>query len=199
MGQILLKSCLSIIGLLISFRIYCVYFVWGKCRNDYSMKGKTVIITGSNSGIGKETAQELARRGARVVMGCRDPQKAQMAIKQISRQKLDGILVYKHIDLSSFDSIKRFANDMIETEESIDLLINNAAVFECPFQLTTDSFETQFQVNHLSNALLTLLLLPKLHSSSRLNDRSRVLMITSTLYRNGTINENDFKKGYFFN
>lgn len=198
MTNMLINSCLSIVSLLICVRIYLVYWVWKKTDSKKCLKGKTIVITGSNSGIGKETAQEMVRRGARVLMACRDQQKAYNAIKQINSQKLDGIMVYKHIDLSSFDSIKQFANDIIKNEESVDILINNAAVFGPPFQLTEDGFETQFQVNHLSNALLTLLLLPKLESSSSLSHKSRVLMITSTLYRKGIINENDFKKGYFF-
>ena len=193
---ILQYSCVSVVALIISYRIYCQHFVWKRCRNKNSMKGKTVVITGANSGIGKQTAKELVRRGARVVMACRDEKSAEAVIQEINRCKYDGNMIYKNIDLSSFASVKQFANDIIKTEKSVDILINNAAVFGPPFALTVDGFETQFQVNHLSNALLTLLLLPKLHASSHDYNKSRVLMITSTLYRKGIINQNDFKNGY---
>ena len=159
------------------------------------MKGKTVVITGANSGIGKETAKELVRRGARVVMAGRDQNSTEAVIQEINRLKFDGNMVYKNIDLSSFASVKQFAKDIIKNEESVDILINNAAVYGPPFALTTDGFETQFQVNHLSNALLTLLLLPKLEASSNQYQKSRVIMVSSILYRKGVINENDFQKG----
>ncbi|CAG2165002.1 unnamed protein product [Oppiella nova] len=191
-------SCLSFVTLIISFRVYCQHFVWTKCVPKNSMKGKTVVITGANSGVGKETARELALKGARVVMGCRDRHSAQQLIQQMNKDlAFKPNIVYKNIDLCSFASVKEFAEDIIQNERSVDILINNAAVFGPPFALTVDGFESQFQTNHLSSALLTLLLSPKLQTSSQMSShRSRVLMITSTLYRKGVIDENDFKKGY---
>ncbi|CAG2102030.1 unnamed protein product [Medioppia subpectinata] len=192
-------SCLSFVTIIVTFRVYCQHFVWTKCSTKTSLKGKTVVITGANSGVGKETARQLVRRGARVVMGCRDGGAAHELIQQLTAElkpsKPD--VVYKNVDLCSFASVKEFAEDLIRTEPSVDVLINNAAVFGPPFGLTVDGFETQFQTNHLSAALLTILLSPKLNTSSQSDaDKSRVLMITSTLYRKGVINDNDFQKGY---
>ena len=195
MSYIILQyCCLTFVTLAISFRFYCQTFVWKKCRNKNSLKGKTVVITGANSGIGKETTKELVRRGARVVMACRDRDATEAVISEISGFNYIGDMIYKNIDLSSFASVQQFATDIIESEQSIDLLINNAAVLGPPFNLTVDGFETQLQVNHLSSALLTMLLLPKLESSAKEN-KSRVVMVASTLYRKGTINFNDFQVG----
>ncbi|XP_054162421.1 retinol dehydrogenase 14-like [Oppia nitens] len=191
-------TSVSLLTAIITYRLICQHFVW-KSKKDIntSLNGKTVVITGATAGIGKETAKELAKRGARVVMGCRDKRTALEVIQEITANndhKTVPNVIYKNIDLCSFSSVKDFAEDIIKSERSVDILINNAAVLGPPFALTTDGFETQMQTNHLSSALLTLLLLPKMQSSTQTSLRSRILMITSTLYRKGVINDNDFIK-----
>ena len=192
-----LIGCASLVGLFFGIRIYRNYFVWRRCKDNQNLKGKTVIITGANSGIGKATAQELVLRGAKVIMACRDEAKTIEAINDIKKHTKDnGEMVYRHVDLASFDSIEKFTNEIIQNEETIDVLINNAGVFKPPFGLTVNGFETQFQVNHLSHALLTLLLMPKLQKSGqRTQSISKVIMVTSVLAKRGVINEDDFVKG----
>lgn len=156
---------------------------WGRCKSLRSMRGKTVIITGSNSGIGKETAKELASRGARVILACRNVQLAAKAAEQIRSFTSKGELVVRELDLSSFDSIHRFVSDFLSSEKRLDVLINNAGIFRCPFMTTKEGFEMQFGVNHLGHFLLTNLLLDRLKESAP----SKVVVVASALYKNGKI------------
>ena len=126
--------------------------------------GKTAIITGSNTGIGKETALDFAKRGARVILACRDEEKATKAAKDIIAETGSDKVVVRVLDLSSFESVRAFAKLINETEERLDILVNNAGL-GMPYQLTKDGYETVFQVNYLSHFLLTLLLMEKIKKS----------------------------------
>ena len=84
------------------------------------------IQTGGNSGIGKETAIDLARRGARVIIGCRNPKKATKALEEIKHRSGSSAVVYRHLDLSDQDSVKTFATTVLNEELRIHYLINNA-------------------------------------------------------------------------
>ncbi|GFU70199.1 retinol dehydrogenase 14 [Trichonephila clavipes] len=154
-------------------------YSWGKCKSQRSVKNKTVIITGANSGLGKAAALELAKRGARVILACRDQEKGQKALIDIRSQSRSGILKVMELDLASFESIKRFSNEFIRSEERLDILINNAGVFQCPYTTTKEGFEMQFGVNHLGHFLLTKLLLEKLKQSAP----SRIVIVSSALYK----------------
>ncbi|KAH7972313.1 hypothetical protein HPB52_011072 [Rhipicephalus sanguineus] len=99
----------------------------GRCTSNKDLTGRTVIITGANTGIGKETAKELARRNARVIMACRNPEKAAAAAKEILDETGRQVVVRK-LDLCSFKSIREFADDINNSEERLDVLINNAGI-----------------------------------------------------------------------
>ncbi|XP_019719236.1 retinol dehydrogenase 13 [Hippocampus comes] len=159
----------------------------GVCRSGERQDGKTVLVTGANTGIGKETCRELARRGARVVMACRDLSRAEQAAEDIRKSTGNGNVVVRHLDLASLYSVRQFAKDFLDSEDRLDILINNAGVMMCPKWLTEDGFETQFAVNHLSHFLLTNLLLPKLKSSAP----SRVVTVSSIAHRGGHIDFSD--------
>lgn len=167
---------------MIMVRTYLVH-IWGKCKSKRSMKDKTVIITGANSGLGKVTALELAKRGARVILACRDQEKAQKALIDIRSQSRSGVIKILQLDLSSFESIRRFAEEFTCSEDRLDVLINNAGIFQCPYMKTKEEHEMQFGVNHLGHFLLTKLLLEKLKNSAP----SRIVMVSSSLYKRGKL------------
>lgn len=165
-----------------------------------SMLGKTVIITGGNTGIGKATALELVKLNARVILACRDHQKGEAAQKYIQKKTNEGEVIVKTLDLASLASIKKFAEEINRDEPKLDVLINNAGVFQCPFSHTEDGFETQMGVNHLGHFYLTNLLLEKLKKSCP----SRVVIVSSSLAKRGELHFDnlnseksyDPKKGY---
>uniref|UniRef100_H2ZXJ7 Si:ch211-107o10.3 n=1 Tax=Latimeria chalumnae TaxID=7897 RepID=H2ZXJ7_LATCH len=161
------------------------WFSGGICRSKVRLDGKTVIITGANVGIGKETARDLARRdvGARVILACRDLNKAEQAASDLRKDTGNGILIVKKLDLASLNSVRKFTKEMQETEQRLDILINNAGVMRCPKLQTEDGFELQFGVNHLGHFLLTNLLLDLLKKSAP----SRIVNVSSLAHEKGKI------------
>ncbi|XP_004082470.2 retinol dehydrogenase 14 [Oryzias latipes] len=153
------------------------------------MSGKTVIVTGANSGIGKATAAGIVRLRGRVIMACRDLTRAEEAARDIRLQTgADGsLVVVRYLDLASLTSVRAFCQGIIEDEPRLDVLINNAGVYQCPLTRTEDGFEMQFGVNHLGHFLLTHLLLDLLKRSAP----SRVVVVSSKLYKHGDINFED--------
>jgi NAD(P)-dependent dehydrogenase (short-subunit alcohol dehydrogenase family) len=154
------------------------YFAGGVCRSKRRLEGKTVIITGANTGIGYETALDLAKRGARIILACRDSKRANQAASQIRKLSGNGNVIVELVDLASFDSIREFCKRIDRNEPRLDILINNAGIMACPKWTTKDGFEMQFGVNHLGHFLLTNLLLDKLKSSAP----SRIVNVSSRAY-----------------
>lgn len=131
-----------------------------------NLTGKVAIVTGSNSGIGLETARVLAKVGAKVIIPCRTLEKAHGAIETIKKSVPEADLVPLQLDLSDLSSIKSFADAFLELQLPLNLLVNNAGIMACPKSFTKDGFETQFAVNHLGHFYLTQLLTNKLKSSA---------------------------------
>ena len=102
------------------------YFQGPRCKSNKSLKGKTVVITGGNTGIGKETAVDLARRGARVIIGCRNLQKGKEALNEIKERSGNPNVFLEEIDLASLESVRKFADTILNSEPRLDILINNA-------------------------------------------------------------------------
>ncbi|XP_057678889.1 retinol dehydrogenase 14b [Corythoichthys intestinalis] len=161
------------------------------------MRGKTVIVTGANSGIGKALAGELLKLQARVIMACRDQKSAAEAARDIqghSRTE-SGEVVVKQLDLASLTSVRKFCQEIQEEEPKIDVLVNNAGVYQCPYSKTEDGFEMQLGVNHLGHFLLTHLLLDLLKRSAP----SRVVVVSSKLYKYGHVNFDDLNSETKYN
>ena len=132
------------------------------------MRGKTVIVTGGNSGLGLETSRSLYRMGAHVIMACRDPRRAQRAADDIRRASVSdgGQLTLLSLDLASRKSIEVFAGDLMKREGfRLDILVNNAGIADAPYGHTEDGWETLFGTNHMGTYYLTHLLLPLLLAS----------------------------------
>ncbi|KAF7230794.1 retinol dehydrogenase 14b [Nothobranchius furzeri] len=161
------------------------------------MGGKTVIVTGANSGIGKALAGELLKLHARVIMACRDLRSAEDAARDIRREARSdqGEVVVKHLDLASLRSVRKFCEEVNKEESRVDVLINNAGIYQCPYSKTEDGFEIQLGVNHLGHFLLTHLLLDRLKASAP----SRIIVVSSKLYKYGHINFDDLNSERSYN
>lgn len=150
------------------------------------MDEKVVIVTGANAGIGKATALDLARRGARVYLACRSSEKGEAARQEIIKETDNQEVFFRRLDLGSMQSIKDFARSFHAEETRLDVLINNAGLTG-PKRFTTDGFEEQIGVNHMGHFLLTNLLLEILQKSAP----SRVITLSSVAHRIGKIKRDD--------
>ncbi len=162
----------------IAFILWRKFVEGGVCRSEERMDGKTVIVTGSNTGMGKEIAADMASRGARVIMACRSMEKGNKTADVIRRRLGGGTLIVQQIDLGSLKSVQMFCKTFLKTEKRLDVLINNAGVFFSPYMLTEDGYEYHFGVNHLGHFLLTNLLLELLKKTPN----SRVVNVSSFTY-----------------
>ena len=154
------------------------------------MDGKTVVLTGANTGIGKQTTLELARRGAHVVMACRSLDRGEAARAEIEAVAgAKGRLEVREVDLSSFASIRAFAEKANADLARVDILINNAGIFPQKLERTPEGFESQMGVNHFGSFLLTNLLLDKLRASAP----ARIVHLTSMLHTKGSIDFESFR------
>ena len=147
--------------------------------------GRTVIVTGANSGLGLVTARELARKGARVVLGCRNLDKGRVALTdvQAAAATAGDAPQLEELDLASLASVRSFAERIQAEHDGLDLLINNAGVMAPPRQRTADGFELQFGTNHLGHFALTGLLLPAMQG----RDDARVVTLSSNAHKFGRI------------
>jgi NAD(P)-dependent dehydrogenase (short-subunit alcohol dehydrogenase family) len=147
------------------------------------MDNKTCLITGASSGIGEVTALELARRGARVILVCRDKAKGELVLSKISQETNDTKAELLLCDLSSQSQIRNLVEEFKRSHNRLDVLINNAAIVPRRRTLTADGIETQFAVNHLAYFLLTHLLLDMLKKSAP----SRILLVSSGMHRTASL------------
>jgi NAD(P)-dependent dehydrogenase (short-subunit alcohol dehydrogenase family) len=161
------------------------YFNGGVCKISGSLKGKIIVITGANTGLGKETARILANRGAYVILACRDERKAHDAIDDLVRGGVNKKnLVFMKLDLSDLQSVRQFCKEFKKKYSELHILINNAAVgFLQKREETKDGFEKQFGTNHVGHFLLTNLLIEELKAGAP----SRVIMVSALLHLKGRI------------
>nr|XP_055054765.1 retinol dehydrogenase 11 [Misgurnus anguillicaudatus] len=162
------------------------------CMDVKRLDGKTVLITGGNAGIGKETAVALALRGARVIIACRDEEKAKKAVREIKARSHNMNVFYMEVDLANMKSIRDFGKTFLQREKRLDILINNAGM-PSVLDWTDDNFSMCFGVNHLGHFLLTSLLLPRLKESSP----SRVITLTCSSYKYQKLDFQDLNYNLF--
>ncbi|WCT57747.1 oxidoreductase [Paenibacillus kyungheensis] len=158
------------------------------------MQGKTIVITGANSGIGYEAATILAGRGAEIVMAVRNYEKGQKALQAIQNVHPSAKLQLMRLDLSELASIRHFAEEFRQNHHQLSILINNAGVMMPPYSRTQDGFELQFGSNHLGHFALTGLLLPQLLATPH----ARIVTLSSIAAYAGKIDFDnlDGSKGY---
>jgi NAD(P)-dependent dehydrogenase (short-subunit alcohol dehydrogenase family) len=167
----------------------------GKARGQWTaadvpdQSGRTAVVTGASGGLGLQTAQVLAGRGATVVLACRDLGKAERAAGLIRAQAGRDSVAIVHLDLASLASVAVAADEIRAACPRLDLLINNAAVMAAPYHRTEDGFETTFATNHLGHFALTGLLLGHLLETPG----SRIVTVSSVGHRDGVMHFDDLQ------
>jgi NAD(P)-dependent dehydrogenase (short-subunit alcohol dehydrogenase family) len=158
------------------------------------LSGKTIVVTGGNSGIGYEAALEFARKRADVIIACRDLGKARTAAARISASSPGAKVEVMELNLSSLASVRGFADAFHSRRNALHVLCNNAGVMAIPYRLTADGFEMQFGTNHLGHFALTGLMLDRLLAT----EGGRVVNVSSTSHRMGKIRFDDlqWQNGY---
>lgn len=159
-----------------------------------SQQGRVAIVTGANVGLGYETALGLLKKEVKVILACRNAERAEQAKKNLLEEVPKADVAIILVDLSSLDSVRAFANTFLKQYDRLDLLINNAGVMMPPYTETEDGFELQMGANYLGHFLLTGLLLPTILKTAH----SRVVSLASIAHRRGVINFDDLqsKKKY---
>ncbi|XP_071506856.1 retinol dehydrogenase 11-like [Diadema antillarum] len=163
--------------LVASYGAYWVWFFRGtrRVRSKVSLDGKTVIITGANAGIGRETAVDLASRGARVIMACRNPTKAQAALAEVRQRSGSDNVVFKQVDTSDLKSVRAFADQILKEEDRLDILINNAGIGGDRNSVQSEGFDIVMTTNHVGHFVLTMALIDLLKKSAP----SRIISVSS--------------------
>ena len=149
-----------------------------KCKSNVRLDGKIVIVTGANTGIGLCTVTDLAKRGATIVMACRDMRKGEKALEKAKAESSSEDILLMHLDLSSLDSVRNFAKEFLSKYSKLNILINNAGVMACPYMKTKDGFEMQIGTNHFGHFVLTNLLLKALANGAP----ARVVNVSSSAH-----------------
>lgn len=152
-----------------------------KCRVD--LTGKTAIVTGANTGIGKCVALDFARRNSRVILACRSRERGQKALEEIQRETGNRNVVLEILDTSSMSSVRAFADRILRNEKRLDILVNNAGVSGMPRAITSERLEATYATNHLGPFLLTNLLVDLMKRSAP----SRIVFLASLMHKQGYI------------
>lgn len=139
------------------------------------LSGRTILVTGATTGIGKETARSLAASGASVVITARSDEKGEAAVAGLVEVVPDADITYDVLELGSLESVRDFADRFVAAHDRLDVLIGNAGIMAVPFGRTDDGFELQFGTNHLGHFTLVGRLLPLLLASAP----ARVVLLSS--------------------
>jgi NAD(P)-dependent dehydrogenase (short-subunit alcohol dehydrogenase family) len=153
------------------------------------LTGQVVVVTGANSGIGFQTALELARHGADVVLACRNQAKGRDAVDRIRAEHPAATVELEELDLADLSSVEAFASRLVRARPAVDVLVNNAGVMAIPRARTADGFEMQFGTNHLGHFALTGRLLPLLLARG-----GRVVTVSSTAHVIGHLDVDDLQR-----
>jgi len=161
------------------------------------LTGRHALVTGASSGLGLETALELARHGADVTLPVRDRGRGQAALDRIDAELAGvpgrGAVVCADLDLASLGSVEDLAGELDASGRPLHLLVNNAGVMAIPQRTTADGFEMQLGTNHLGHMALTLRLLPLLARTGAEGAASRVVTLSSNLHKRGRIDLDDLQ------
>ncbi|XP_033938510.1 retinol dehydrogenase 11 [Pseudochaenichthys georgianus] len=162
---------------------------WDPQSCSVRLKGKTAIVTGANTGIGKFIALDFARRGARVILACRSQARGSAALEEIREKTGNSDVHLRLVDVSSLDSVREFAEGILKEEEALHILVNNAAVSGFPREITKDGLDASFATNHLGPFLLTNLLLDLMKRSAP----ARIVTLSSVNHKKGEVDFSHFR------
>ena len=161
--------------------------------NIPDLTGKTIIVTGGNSGLGFESVKVFTEKGAHVVLSCRSVDKGEKAKTEILLKHPEGKIEVAELDLADLESVRKFAESFQQKYSRLDVLLNNAGIMTTPYFTTKDGFEGQMGTNHLGHFTLTGLVLPLLKNTLK----SRVVNVSSMAHKQGKMDFNNllFEKG----
>lgn len=157
------------------------------CKSKKNLNGKTAIITGGTSGMGLRIATDFASRGAKVIVACPFIDEGTKGRKDIIERTGNEKIIFKLLDLSSLSSIRKFTTEILDSEERLDILINNAGIGIGYDFLTKDGMHSMMQVNYFGSFLLTLLLLPLLLKTGKPGEPARIVNTSSILHIVGVV------------
>lgn len=160
-----------------------------KCTSNAKLHGKVALITGGNSGIGLETARDLARRGAAVIIASRDVNKSSRAVADIIETTGNENVSQMHLDLAKFSSVRKFAAEFDKLYDRLDILVNNAGCAGLKHSVTEDGIDIVMQINYFGPFLLTNLLKTKLIASKP----SRIVIVSSKAHQYAKFDIEDIK------
>ena len=169
-------------------------------HTEKTMTGKTCMVTGANTGIGKATALGLAKMGSSVVLVCRSRERGEAALSEIKRESGNDSVYLLVADLSSLASIRQLADEFKANYPTLHVLVNNAGLIPKKRTVTEDGLETQFAVNHLAYFLVTNLMLDTIKASAP----ARIVNVSSTVHNRGSIDfddlqsERSYRPGYVY-
>jgi len=143
------------------------------------LTGKVAIVTGGNAGIGYHTSLELARHGARVLVGSRNKERGQAAVDTIKQEVSGANVELMELDLNSLHQVKQAADAFLTTDSPLNILVTNAGIMGVPFAQTPDGIESQLGVNHLAHHYLISMLADKLSASATPGSPSRIVYVSS--------------------
>lgn len=163
-------------------------------KNMPDLTGRTIVVTGANSGLGFQAARAFAAKGAHVVMACRDTERGEIAAEGVRNHAPDASLEIRPLDLASLESVRGFAAGLRGVHDRIDVLCNNAGVMAIPLRRTADGFEMQFGTNHLGHFALTGLLIDLMTAAPD----ARIVTLSSNAHQFGKIRFDDlnWNQGY---
>ncbi|XP_014218481.2 retinol dehydrogenase 13 [Copidosoma floridanum] len=170
------------------------YYSGSMYEGKEKLTDKVAIVTGANSGIGKEVAFGLAKRDAKVIMACRDMIKCENARQDIVFETKNKYVYCRECDLASQQSIRDFVNLFKKEHSNLHILVNNAGVMRTPYSFTKDGIEMQIGVNHMGHFLLTNLLLDTMKASAP----ARIVNVSSLAHLRGNLKLHDLNSSEYY-
>lgn len=178
----------TVVVILSGLKVYSIY-TKGECKSKAKLHGKVALITGGNAGIGLETARDLARRGATVIIASRDEEKSSRAVSDIIKTTGNKNVEQRFLDLAKFSSVRKFAEDFEKSFDRLDILVNNAGCAGLKHRITEDGIDIVMQINYFGPFLLTNLLKKKLIASKP----SRIIIVSSKAHQLAKFDIEDIK------